>query len=71
MKVPSEVTLSVVREFRAVSHRIEYTRTVNGVRYYDDSKGTNPDASIQAVRAMDRQTILIGGGYDKGSEYDT
>ena len=38
--------------------------------YYNDSKGTNPDAAICAVRAMDRPTVLIGGGYDKDSEYD-
>ena len=70
MKVPREVSLPVVREFRAVSHRIEFTRTVKGVRYYDDSKGTNPDAAIQGIRAMTSKTILIGGGYDKGSEFD-
>ena len=70
MRVPREVSLPVVREFRAVSHRIEFTRTVNGVRYYDDSKGTNPDAAIQGIRAMNAKTVLIGGGYDKGSEFD-
>ncbi len=59
-----------LKNFVAVEHRIEYTVTVNGVKYYNDSKGTNPDASIQAVRAMTAPTILIGGGYDKGSEYD-
>ncbi|MDD6102040.1 MAG: UDP-N-acetylmuramoyl-L-alanine--D-glutamate ligase [Clostridiales bacterium] len=59
-----------LRSFEAVEHRIEYTATVNGVKYYNDSKGTNPDASIQAVRAMTSKTILIGGGYDKGSTYD-
>ena len=40
------------------------------MRYYDDSKGTNVDAAIQAIRAMSVPTVLIGGGYDKGSEYD-
>ena len=43
---------------------------MRGVRYYDDSKGTNPDAAIQGIRAMDAKTVLIGGGYDKGSEFD-
>ena len=38
--------------------------------YYNDSKGTNPDAAIRGIRAMDRPTVLIGGGYDKGSTYD-
>ena len=59
-----------LRSFLAVEHRIEYTCTRNGVKYYNDSKGTNPDAAIQAVRAMSTPTILIGGGYDKQSEYD-
>ncbi|MGN0165129.1 MAG: UDP-N-acetylmuramoyl-L-alanine--D-glutamate ligase [Lachnospiraceae bacterium] len=67
------VTLDNIRKalksFVAVEHRIEYTATKNGVKYYNDSKGTNPDASIQAVKAMTVPTILIGGGYDKGSEY--
>ena len=42
----------------------------SGVRYYNDSKGTNPDAAIQAIRAMPGPTVLIAGGYDKHSEYD-
>ncbi len=70
MKVPRSVTLETVKNFHAVSHRIEFTRTVRGVRYYDDSKGTNPDAAIQGIRAMDSKTVLLGGGYDKGSEFD-
>ena len=41
----------------------------NGVVYYNDSKGTNPDAAIKAIQAMRRPTILLGGGYDKDSEY--
>ena len=68
--VPAEVTRKAIIDFRAVSHRIEYTATVNGVRYYDDSKGTNVDAAIQGIRAMTGPTVLIGGGYDKGSEFD-
>ena len=59
-----------LKEFNPVEHRIEYVDTVNGVKYYNDSKGTNPDASIQAVKAMTGPTYLIGGGYDKGSTYD-
>ena len=56
--------------FKAVEHRIEYTATKKQVRYYNDSKGTNPDAAIQGIRAMTTPTCLIGGGYDKGSTYD-
>lgn len=68
--VPMEKTLSVIRTFQPVEHRIEYVATKRGVAYYNDSKGTNPDAAIQGIRAMDRPTVLIGGGYDKQSVYD-
>lgn len=70
MGVSMETILSVVRQFRAVEHRIEYVATKCGVDYYNDSKGTNPDAAIQGIRAMSKPTVLIGGGYDKQSEYD-
>lgn len=71
MGVPGEEYLEVIKNFRAVEHRIEFVEEVRGVAYYNDSKGTNPDAAIQAIHAMERPTILIGGGYDKGSSYDT
>ncbi len=70
MGVPMETILRVVRDFRAVEHRIEFVASKGGVDYYNDSKGTNPDAAIQGIKAMDRPTVLIGGGYDKESVYD-
>ena len=70
MGVPMETILKVIKTFRAVEHRIEFVATKGGVDYYNDSKGTNPDAAIQGIRAMRKPTILIGGGYDKHSEYD-
>ena len=70
MNVPMELIREGLKNFKPVEHRIEYVDTINGVKYYNDSKGTNPDASIQAVKAMSGPTFLIGGGYDKGSEYD-
>ncbi|MBE5852360.1 MAG: UDP-N-acetylmuramoyl-L-alanine--D-glutamate ligase [Lachnospiraceae bacterium] len=70
MDVPMDVILDTVKAFRAVEHRIEYVDTVNGVDYYNDSKGTNPDAAIQGIKAMIKKTVLIGGGYDKESSYD-
>lgn len=56
--------------FPGVEHRIEFVAEKRGVLYYNDSKGTNPDAAIKGIQAMNRPTILIGGGYDKDSEYD-
>lgn len=70
MGVPMDTILSVVRKFKAVEHRIEFVAAKRGVDYYNDSKGTNPDAAIQGIKAMNRPTVLIGGGYDKQSEYD-
>ena len=68
--VPVRCIRKAVREFHAVEHRIEFVREVNGVKYYNDSKGTNPDAAIKAVEAMVSPTVVIGGGYDKQSSYD-
>lgn len=68
--VPMDVISDTVRTFKAVEHRIEYVRTVRGVDYYNDSKGTNPDAAIKGIRAMKKKTVLIGGGFDKKSSYD-
>ena len=68
--VPIDCIRQAIRDFQAVEHRIEFVKEVNGVRYYNDSKGTNPDAAIKGIQAMNRPTVLIGGGYDKDSAYD-
>ena len=67
--VPVEKIRESVKAFKGVEHRIEYVTETDGVAYYNDSKGTNPDAAIKGIQAMNRPTVLIGGGYDKGSEY--
>ena len=68
--VPLEVIKKAVCAFQAVEHRIEYVLEKDGVVYYNDSKGTNPDAAIKGIQAMERPTLLIGGGYDKNSTYE-
>ena len=70
MGVPVSYIKEGIKRFKGVEHRIEYVDTVNGVAYYNDSKGTNPDAAIKGIKAMNRPTWLIGGGYDKDSAYD-
>lgn len=70
MGVPMEQIRQALTQFEAVEHRIEYVTEKRGVRFYNDSKGTNPDAAIKGIMAMNRPTCLIGGGYDKQSEYD-
>lgn len=68
--VPTEIIRSTIKAFAGVEHRIEFVAEKNGVAYYNDSKGTNPDAAIRGIQAMNRPTILIGGGYDKDSTYE-
>jgi UDP-N-acetylmuramoylalanine--D-glutamate ligase len=70
MDIPMEYIRKTLLEFRAVEHRIEFVETIQGVTYYNDSKGTNPDASIRAIAAMRYPTILIAGGYDKKVPFD-
>lgn len=67
--VPMESIRRAIRAFQGVEHRIEFVAEKNGVAYYNDSKGTNPDAAIKGIQAMNRPTLLIGGGYDKDSSY--
>ena len=59
-----------ILSFTGVEHRIEFVREVDGVKYYNDSKGTNPDSTEVAVAAMDGDVVLIAGGYDKGADFD-
>ena len=68
--VPIEIVRNTVKSFAGVAHRIEFVCEKHGVAYYNDSKGTNPDAAIKGIQAMNRKTFLIGGGYDKDSEYE-
>lgn len=67
--IPGEVVAHTLRTFPGVEHRIEFVRTVNGVTFINDSKGTNPDATENAIRAMEAPTVLILGGYDKKSDF--
>lgn len=70
MGVPDAVIKEAIKKFKAVAHRIEYVDTIDDVIYYNDSKGTNTDASIKAIQAMTRPTVLIAGGYDKKVTFD-
>lgn len=60
---------ATLKRFGGVAHRIEFVRELDGVKYYNDSKGTNPAAAIPAVGAMDGPTVLIAGGYDKHADF--
>lgn len=68
--IEPETIAQVLREFGGVEHRIEYCGTYKGVRYYNDSKGTNVDAALTALRAIEKNIILIAGGDGKGQDFD-
>ncbi len=68
--VPAPVIRHALRTFAGVEHRIEFVREAGGARYYNDSKGTNADATIKAVQSMRAPTVLIAGGYDKHVSFD-
>jgi len=59
-----------LKSFKGVEHRIELVDCIRGISFYNDSKGTNPDASIKAIKAMNAPTVLIAGGMDKGGSFD-
>lgn len=64
------VIASVLSRFTGVEHRIEFSGEVDGAKYYNDSKGTNTDATITALRALEKDIILIAGGDAKGQNFD-
>lgn len=67
--VDVQTIAATIAAFKGVAHRIEFVDEIEGISFYNDSKGTNPDASVQAVKAMNRPTVLIAGGMDKGSVF--
>jgi UDP-N-acetylmuramoylalanine--D-glutamate ligase len=67
--VDPSVMARALTSFTGVEHRIEKVAVIDGVTYFNDSKGTNPDASIKAIEAMKGPTVLIAGGMDKKSDF--
>ena len=69
--VAIEDMADVLRNFKAVEHRLEYVTTIKGVKYYNDSKATNTDSAIKALQAFKNgHVILLAGGYDKMTELE-
>ena len=67
--VPAEAMAEAMRTFRGVEHRIEFVRELDGIRYINDSKGTNADSTIKAIQTMTQPTAIILGGYDKHCDF--
>lgn len=59
-----------VKEFSSIEHRMEYVTTINGVNYFNDSKGTNVESTKVALNSFKDNVFLIAGGYDKDSNYE-
>lgn len=59
-----------IQNFKGVEHRLQFVKEVDGVKYYNDSKGTNPDSTTVALKAFDQSVILLAGGYDKKTGFE-
>lgn len=68
--VDIDTMAQVINTFEGVEHRLEFVTEINNIKFFNDSKGTNPDASIKAIEALEDPIILIAGGMDKGSDFD-
>lgn len=68
--ISNEIIAEAVSGFKGVEHRIEFVRELNGIRYYNDSKGTNTDATVTALKSFDKGVILLLGGFEKGLPMD-
>src|SRR3989338_8260054 len=69
LAVPARIIQQVIEEFPGLEHRLEFVRDKNGIRFYNDSKGTNVGAVVKSLASFSAPIILIAGGIDKGGEY--
>lgn len=71
--VAADVSLEIISreiiKFKAVEHRLEFVKEIDGIGYYNDSKATNVDSAIKAITGLSQPIILIAGGFDKGSDF--
>jgi len=67
--LPEEAMVRAIREFRGLPHRVQLVADANGVRFYDDSKGTNVGASVAALEGFTQPVVLIAGGDGKGQDF--
>lgn len=70
LAISQEDIRNALDTFKPIKHRLEFISDINGVKYYNDSKGTNVDSTKVALDSFDKNIILIAGGYDKGVSFD-
>ena len=67
--LPMQPLLDALRTFKGLPHRVQHVAEINGVTYYDDSKGTNVGATVAALQGLGRKAVLIAGGEGKGQDF--
>ena len=67
--VDQDIAIDAVKEFKAVEHRLEFVREINGVKWYNDSVSSSPTRTIAGLNSFDEDIVLIAGGYDKNLDY--
>lgn len=69
LDIPEEIMTAALREFRGLPHRVEKIGELDGISFYDDSKGTNVGATVAALKGMNGKTVIILGGDGKGQDF--
>lgn len=67
--IPPRLMREVISEFRGIPHRMEFVKEIEGIKFINDSKGTNVGATIKSIESFNEPIILIAGGKDKGNDY--
>ena len=67
--VDIDKSIDTIKEFKAVEHRLEYVRTIDDVKWYNDSVSSSPTRTIAGLKSFDEDIVLIAGGYDKNLDY--
>ena len=70
LNISNDIITSTLKDFSGVEHRIEYSGTINGIDFYNDSKATNVTSTQIALSAFKKPTILILGGLDRGHSFE-
>ena len=66
---PREAVQKVIDEFQGIEHRLEWVRDIDGVSFFNDSKGTNVGSVVKSIMSFQKPILLIAGGRDKGGDY--
>lgn len=68
--VEPKIIKETIANFKGIEHRIEFVKEINGIKFYNDSKATNTDSGIVALKAFDKPVILLAGGHDKHTGFN-